>query len=36
MLIPLAIDIWIRIWINPEIQIRIPDKILALAEFALS
>jgi len=32
MLIPLAIDIWI----NPEIHIRIPDKILALAEFALS
>jgi len=27
-------EIWI--WVNPEIQIRIPDQILALVEFALS
>jgi len=29
-------DILIRIRINPEIRIRIPDQILASAEFALS
>ena len=29
-------DILIRIRINPEIRIRIPDHVLALAEFAVS
>jgi len=29
------VGIWLQILINPEIQIRIPDQILALAEFAL-